>query len=75
MLDNKLSIRLSANDILRSDRLQSETNLDNFSAQYRSYFDRQYIRLAVTYKLGNPFEGKLRDKSTNKDELNRIKTE
>ena len=75
MLDNKLSIRLSANDILRSDRLQSETNLDNFSAQYRSYFDRQYIRLAVTYKLGNPFEGKLRDKSTNKEELNRIKTE
>lgn len=73
LLNKKLNVSLSANDLLNKDRLRSSTVLDNLQLEYNSFYDRQYVRLNIRYKFGRLNKATYKDKTANRAERNRIK--
>lgn len=53
LIKDKLTLNLSANDIFNKDLVRTRTTLNNFNLQYRGFEDNRYIRLALSYKIGN----------------------
>ena len=72
MLDKKLVLSISGNDVFRSERYTFTSYSNGFKNSYSYYYDQRYLLVSVLYNFGKSF--KLYERtSTNQDELNRAK--
>ncbi len=71
-LDKKLTLNLSANDVLGSQRGLSTSTTNGVKISYRNYFDSQSIRLAVNYTFGNSKLKVAKRNFGNQEENNRV---
>ncbi|BDS15123.1 outer membrane beta-barrel family protein [Aureispira anguillae] len=72
-LDDKLSIRLSVNDILYSYKESGVSLVNAFNVHYENRYDTRSIRLAISYNFGKLQSKGLKDRSVNRSETGRIK--
>jgi len=70
LIQNKLTVHLSANDIFNRDIVRTSTSFNNFYLKYRGFEDNRYLRLSVRYNLGN-----LKNLTKSKTMDSRIKVE
>lgn len=73
LLNKKLHLNLSANDLFNKDRLRSFSSLNSLQLQYNSFLDNQYVRLNLRYTFGNLTNQKYKNKTANKEDIRRIK--
>ncbi|MFK7796607.1 MAG: TonB-dependent receptor [Aureispira sp.] len=71
-LDDKLSVRLSVNDLLFGYREAGNDLVDVFDVQYVNRYDTRFVRLALSYSFGKLKAQGLKDRSVNKSESSRI---
>ena len=69
LLQKKLTIALSADDIFKTDIWQMN-NIYNGTSQH-SYFDNRFVRLAITWKFGNKNIKEKRKRNTNIEDAGR----
>jgi hypothetical protein len=72
-LDDKLSLRLSFNDILYSYRESGVSLINDFSINYNNRYNTRYVRLAISYNFGKLKATGLKDRSVNRSEAGRVK--
>ena len=71
-LDGKLSARLTANDIFKSQIVTSHSTIGHLFVEQKAYYDSRRVRLTLKYKFGH-LKNKVDIKTKSSDELNRIK--
>lgn len=71
-LDDKLSVRLSFDDILYSYVERGNALVTAFDIDYTNLYDTRYVRLALRYNFGELKAPGLKDRSVNKAEMQRI---
>lgn len=73
LLDRKLTLRLNAQDIFRTQQFSGSQKYQNLDIKVRSRFDSQQVRLTANYRFGNQKvqQARRRDGGAN-DEKNRI---
>jgi type 1 fimbria pilin len=72
LLQKRLKLNLSANDIFRTEREWGNTNVNNLAFRYNSYRDNFNIRMAVSYRFGGANNKPIKV-STGDADLKRIK--
>jgi hypothetical protein len=72
-LDDKLSVRLSFNDILYSYRESGKSLVSDFNINYQNRYNTRYVQLAISYNFGKLKAKGLKDRSVNRSEAGRIK--
>jgi hypothetical protein len=72
-LDDKLSIRLSFNDILYSYRESGKSLVSDFNINYQNLYNTRYARLVISYNFGKLKAKDLKDRSVNRSEAGRVK--
>jgi hypothetical protein len=73
--DKKLQLSLVFNDILKSDKPVNTIFTDNIKQTYEKYFDSQYFRLTLVYKLGGKIKPVENREGSNVEELKRTSSE
>lgn len=72
-LDDKLSVRLSVNDLLFTYRESGVSLVNSFNVQYQNRYNTRFVSLAISYNFGQLKTNGLKDRSVNKAEMGRIK--
>lgn len=72
LLDKKLTLNLTANDIFSGQRGLSTSKTNGVKISYRNYYDSQSIRLAVNYSFGNSTLKVAKRNFGNQEENNRV---
>ena len=72
-LDDKLSVRISVEDILYTYRESGRSLVNAFKVDYTNLYESRYVRLAISYNFGKLESRGLQDKSVDKSEIGRIK--
>jgi len=74
LLDDKLSIALSVNDVLHTDINKSTANTGQINQWSKESYDSRWVNLSVTYNFGSTKVKGSRDRSVgNEDEVGRAK--
>jgi hypothetical protein len=71
MLDKKLTLGLSFEDVFRSDYTSSSNNSSNIEQTYKQYYDTRIVKLSVSYKFGNKKISLEKREIGNEEEKNR----
>jgi len=74
-LKDKLTVRLIANDVLKSYRECGGSNIPGYDIQYLSRENTNHFALLLSYNFGKMTSSGQRNKNANVDEYNRIKME
>jgi len=72
-LDDKLSVRLSFEDITYAYRESGYSLVNAFNIEYNNLYESRYVRLALHYNFGKLKAPNVRDRSVNRSEMSRIK--
>lgn len=71
--EGKLSVRLSANDLLRSERTIGDSQIPGFDLTYKEYYDSNYYRLQINWRIGKLKQTAFNEKNINSEERGRVK--
>lgn len=75
LLQKKATLKLALNDLFNTQRWEQSANFGNLNQTTYRKWESRNISLSFTYRFGNNFIKKSRERSTgNQDELGRIKT-
>ncbi|AWW30291.1 hypothetical protein DN752_09235 [Echinicola strongylocentroti] len=70
--DEKMTVSLYGNDLLRTSRITYTTNYSNGLVNFfSSYYDQRYVRLSLAYRIGGKTKNKNR-KRKNEAEIDRL---
>lgn len=72
--DEQLTVRFMANDIFHSYREKGSSTLENFHLLYDSRYDSNTFTFAINFNFGRLKSPDTSDKSTNRDEMDRLDT-
>jgi hypothetical protein len=74
LLDDKLSIALSVNDVLKTDINRSSANTGQINQWSKESYDSRWVSLSVAYNFGSTKVKGSRDRSVgNEDEVGRAR--
>ncbi|WP_413513466.1 outer membrane beta-barrel family protein [Myroides odoratus] len=72
LLAKKLQCALNANDIFGTDQIQLSNTTQNIFQTFKQYFDTQYLRLSLSYSLGNKNVELKKQRTSNEEEKGRV---
>lgn len=72
-LDDKLSVRLSVEDITYAYRESGYALVNAFNIEYSNLYESRYVRLSLHYNFGKLKASNVKDRSVNRSEMSRIK--
>lgn len=71
LLNKKLQLSLSANDLLKSNRYRFSSLINNIKQDYNNYYDARQLRITARFNLGNEKLKQTDRKSGNEEERRR----
>ena len=71
LLDKKLQLSLSANDLLKSNRYRFSSLINNIKQDYNNYYDARQLRITARFNFGNEKLKQTDRKSGNEEERRR----
>ena len=73
LLNDKLTVRFVANDILNSSVQSARSRIPGFDLTYKDRSDTRFYRIGISYRFGKLKQKAIEEGEINKEERNRIK--